>query len=35
MASQPGRSSTGLPENVAGLLCYALGFVSGVVLLAV
>lgn len=30
-----GRSSTGLPENIAGLLCYALGFISGAVFLAV
>lgn len=24
-------SSTGLPENIAGLLCYALGWISGLV----
>ena len=28
-AMQP--SSTGLPENIAGLLCYALGWISGLV----
>ena len=26
-----GKSSTGLDENVAGLLCYVLGWVSGLV----
>jgi len=26
-----GKSSTGLAENVAGLLCYVLGWVSGLV----
>jgi uncharacterized membrane protein len=25
------KSSTGLPENIAGLLCYLLGWVSGLV----
>ncbi len=25
------KTSTGLPENVAGLLCYALGWISGLV----
>jgi len=29
------RSSTGLDENVAGLLCYLLGFVTGIVFLIV
>ena len=29
------NSSTGLPENVAGALCYALGFVTGLVFLLV
>jgi uncharacterized membrane protein len=29
------NSSTGLPENVASTLCYAFGFVSGVVFLIV
>ncbi len=27
------KTSTGLEENVAGLLCYALGWVSGVIFL--
>ena len=29
------RSSTGLPGNIAALLCYAFGFISGAVLLAI
>jgi uncharacterized membrane protein len=29
------QSSTGLEENVAGFLCYLLGFVTGIVFLAV
>ena len=29
------RSSTGLEENVAGFLCYLLGFVTGIVFLVV
>ena len=29
------RSSTGLEENVAGFLCYLLGFVTGIVFLIV
>ena len=29
------RSSTGLEENVAGFLCYLLGFITGVVFLIV
>ncbi len=29
------RSSTGLDENVAGFLCYLLGFITGIVFLAV
>ncbi len=29
------KSSTGLEENVAGFLCYLLGFVTGIVLLLV
>ena len=29
------KTSTGLPENVAGLLCYVLGWVSGVVFLLI
>ena len=27
------KTSTGLPENVAGLLCYVLGWVSGIILI--
>lgn len=30
-----GRSSTGLDENVAGLLCYLLGFITGIIFLIV
>ena len=30
-----GRSSTGLDENVAGLLCYMLGFITGIIFLIV
>jgi uncharacterized membrane protein len=29
------RSSTGLDENVAGLLCYLLGFITGIIFLIV
>jgi len=29
------RSSTGLDENVAGLLCYLFGFVTGIIFLVV
>jgi uncharacterized membrane protein len=29
------KSSTGLDENVAGLLCYLLGFITGIVFLVV
>ena len=29
------RSSTGLDENVAGLLCYLLGFITGIIFLVV
>ena len=29
------RSSTGLDENVAGFFCYLLGFITGIVFLAV
>ena len=29
------RSSTGLEENVAGFLCYLLGFITGIVFLMV
>jgi len=28
-----GKTSTGLKENVAGLLCYLLGFVTGIIFL--
>lgn len=33
MAKAKGKTSTGLEPNVAGLLCYVLGWVSGVVFL--
>ena len=29
------KTSTGLPENVAGLLCYVLGWISGLVFLLI
>ncbi|MFC0213995.1 DUF4870 domain-containing protein [Paenibacillus chartarius] len=32
---QGGKSSTGLDENVAGLLAYVLGFISGIVFLVI
>jgi uncharacterized membrane protein len=32
---EKGRSSTGLEENVAGFLCYILGFITGIVFLVV
>ncbi|PIX25879.1 MAG: hypothetical protein COZ69_01995 [Deltaproteobacteria bacterium CG_4_8_14_3_um_filter_45_9] len=32
---ETGQSSTGLDENVAGLLCYFLGFITGIVFLVV
>ena len=32
---EKGRSSTGLDENVAGLLCYFLGFITGIIFLIV
>ena len=32
---EKGRSSTGLEENVAGFLCYVLGFITGIVFLVV
>ena len=32
---EKGRSSTGLDENVAGFFCYLLGFITGIVFLAV
>jgi uncharacterized membrane protein len=30
-----GKSSTGLEENVAGFLCYLVGFITGIVFLVV
>jgi uncharacterized membrane protein len=32
---EKGQSSTGLDENVAGFLCYLLGFITGIVFLVV
>jgi len=32
---EKGRSNTGLDENVAGFFCYLLGFITGIVFLAV
>ncbi len=32
---EKGKSSTGLDENVAGFFCYLLGFITGIVFLAV
>jgi uncharacterized membrane protein len=32
---EKGRSSTGLDENVAGLLCYLFGFITGIIFLAI
>jgi len=32
---ETGQSSTGLDENVAGLLCYLLGFITGILFLVV
>ena len=29
------KTSTGLPENVAGLLCYVLGWITGIVFLLI
>ena len=29
------KTSTGLPENVAGLLCYVLGWLSGIVFILI
>jgi len=29
------KTSTGLPENVAGLLCYIVGWVSGIIFLLI
>ena len=34
--SQPAKkSSTGLDENIAGLLCYVVGFITGIVFLVI
>ena len=33
--NEKGQSSTGLEENVAGFFCYLLGFITGIVFLAV
>jgi uncharacterized membrane protein len=33
--SEPAGSSTGLDENLAGLLCYLLGFITGIVFLVI
>ena len=33
VSQTPGKSSTGLEVNVAGLLCYVLGWVTGIVFL--
>jgi uncharacterized membrane protein len=35
MMEERERSSTGLDENVAGLLCYLFGFVTGIIFLVV
>src|SRR5512147_1806076 len=35
MDEEKQKSSTGLDENVAGLLCYLLGFVTGIIFLVV
>jgi len=32
---EKGQSSTGLEENVAGLLCYLFGFITGIIFLVV
>ena len=32
---EKGQSSTGLEENVAGFLCYLLGFITGIIFLVV
>ena len=29
------KTSTGLPENIAGLLCYVLGWISGIVFILI
>lgn len=35
MMEEKARSSTGLDENVAGFLCYLLGFITGIVFMIV
>ena len=35
MATAPAASSEGLAENVAGLLCYALGWLTGIIFLLI
>jgi len=35
MASAPAASSEGLAENVAGLLCYVLGWVTGIIFILI
>src|ERR1700688_1279552 len=35
MATAPAASSEGLAENVAGLLCYVLGWLTGVIFLLI
>src|ERR1700675_1850389 len=35
MATAPGASSEGLAENVAGLLCYVLGWVTGIIFILI
>jgi uncharacterized membrane protein len=35
MNEQKQKSSTGLDENVAGLLCYLFGFITGIVFMVV
>jgi uncharacterized membrane protein len=35
VSSTPAASSEGLAENVAGLLCYALGWVTGIIFLLI
>jgi uncharacterized membrane protein len=35
LMEEQGRSSTGLDESVAGLLCYMFGFVTGIIFLIV
>ncbi len=35
MLEDKGQSSTGLDENVAGLLCYLFGFITGIIFLVV